>query len=313
MNFAREVFIKYWKEVIIAVMSAATLPFFRRYGRMLRMKVTAFFTKRKRLEAALLEAESRCREAEEQLKQERTARKEAEQKYLAEAEEKRKAQAEAARLRKELEQERDAYEEAERLRRKYAPERKLPEEAKPAAVKLTSRLLELLRACEEQPYPKETSFIYLLKVRYFIPSNGDVVRMKIMKAIKSYILGASESNSPNGSIHKKCTVFYVLMIIAQGVSEGQISIGDSEILTWKAASLLLDKVNAEYFKRHPEASKPSKETAREARKIIADAFSLFPPEIIIEDKEFIQALLPSTKSAAVVQNKSKGLFGRLFG
>ncbi len=64
----------------MAVMSAATLPFIRKYVRILRMRVVAFFMANKRLESALLEAEKWRKSAEE-----------AEQKYLAEAEEKRKA------------------------------------------------------------------------------------------------------------------------------------------------------------------------------------------------------------------------------
>ena len=111
----------------------------------------------------------------------------------------------------------------------------------------------------------------------------------------------------------KCVVFYVLMLIAQGVTENLITIDDSKKLTWKRAGELLDKVNDEYFKEHPEVSRPSKDTIREAQHIIADAFGRFPPEAILEDKEFIQAILPSTKPIAAELNKSKGFLGRLFG
>ena len=92
---------RYWREVIVAMLLTATLPFFRRHVRRLRARVIAFFTVRKRLETALLDAEKWRKKSDE-----------AEQKYLAEAEEKRKAVEEAERLRKELEEKRAALAEA---------------------------------------------------------------------------------------------------------------------------------------------------------------------------------------------------------
>ena len=314
MEFLQEVFVKYWKEVIVAMLLTATLPFFRRYVRRLRARVIAFFTVRKRLETALLEAEKWRKKSEE-----------AEQKYLAEAEEKRKAVEEAERLRKELEEKRAALDEAERKNQtqserlraalsKPKQEQKQPEEAKPAPKALTAKLLELLRACEELPYPEGVSSYLSVIVRTFLPANGEVLRMKVLGAVNSYIYDYEFGNlSDRDTREQKCTLFYVLMIIAQGISEKLITIDDSKKLTWKYAGELLDKVNDEYFKEHPEVSRPSEYTIREAQRIIANAFGSYPPEVIIEDKAFIQALLSSTKPAAVVKNKSKGFFGRLFG
>ena len=309
MDFVREVFIKYWKEVIVAMLLTATLPFFRRYVRRLRAKVIAFLTVKKRLEAALAESESKRKEAEEQLAQERTVREEAEQTYLVEAEERRKAQAEVDRLRAELER--------GRKRPKPEPERKPPEVTKPAPNPLTAKLLELLKACDELPYPRDTNLSNFLisdfpKIGVFLPVNGEVSRIKLMGAINSYIWASGEIPS-DGIFHRKCIVFYVLMIIAQGVSDRLITIDDSKKLTWKRADELLDKVNAEYFNEHPEVWKTNDNTTRDAKLIIASAFGNYPPEVILEDKGFIQALLPSTKPATVMLNKSKGFFGRLFG
>ena len=128
MNFVIDIFIKFWKEVIVAVLLTATLP----------------FKERERLKAALSEAEG-CAESERRareelerkleaetadrqkavdeaenmrvlLEQERKAHDEAERKFQAEVDEKRKAQEEAESLRVALEQEQKAREQAERSR-----------------------------------------------------------------------------------------------------------------------------------------------------------------------------------------------------
>ena len=342
MEFLQEVFVRYWREVIVAMLLTATLPFFRRHVRRLRARVIAFFTVRKRLEAALLEVEKLRKKSEE-----------AEQKYLAESEEKRKAVDEAERLRKELEEKRTALAEAERkakgsklartfnifsrqkeadvqneelerlkselerierlrqneaalkLKALYEVKRlnvllaqaqqglKAIEAAKPAPNSLTAKLLELLKACEILPYPQDTDFWRVPDdVRDFLPPNGEVLRMKVIGAAESYI---SDYDYDEDTRKAKCTVFYVLMLIAQGVSDGLISVDDSKKLTWKRAGELLDKVNAEYFNEHPEVSKPSDYKERKGKDFIAGAFGSYPPEVILEDKAFIQALLPSTK------------------
>ncbi|MBQ7215834.1 MAG: hypothetical protein IJS39_07595 [Synergistaceae bacterium] len=312
MEFLQEVFVRYWREVIVAMLLTATLPFFRRHVRRLRARVIAFFTVRKRLESVLLEAEKWRKKSEE-----------AEQKYLAEAEEKRKAVEEAERLRKELEEKRKAHEEtkqklqtqADSLREaltKPKQEHSPQESAKPEPDTLTAKLLELLRACEELPYPSEIGH-YLSEVRDLIPPNGDVLRMKIMGAIRNYIFDSPEWNTP-GPIHRKCTVLYVLIVIAQGISENLITMTDNtKKLTFKTAIALLNKINAAYFKEHPEVSKPSNYNIEQGINLIASSFGQFPTEVILEDKAFIQALLPSIKPVTVTLNKSKGSLGRLFG
>lgn len=100
MDFLSDVLLKFWKEVIVAVMLTATLPFIRKYVRHQRAKILGFLREKERLKQSLLEEEKK--------------RKEAESKYQAETEEKRKAQEEADSLRSALEQERKARQEAER-------------------------------------------------------------------------------------------------------------------------------------------------------------------------------------------------------
>ena len=345
MEFLQEVFVRYWREVVVAMLLTATLPFFRRHVRRLRARVIAFFTVRKWLEAALLEVEKLRKKSVE-----------AEQKYLAESEEKRKAVEEAERLRKELEEKRatlaeaerkakgsklartfnifsrtkedntqneelirlkTALERAERLRQNEAElkrkaldeikrlngllihakqELQAIEAAKPALGSLMAKLLELLKACKTLPYPQDTDFWRVPhEVRDFLPPNGEALRMKIMGAANSYISYYSSSAEQN-TRKAKCVVFYVLMLIAQGVSEKLITIDDHKKLTWKRAGELLDKVNAEYFNEHPEVDTPDNDEESDGKNFIAGAFGSYPPEVILEDKAFIQALLPSTKS-----------------
>ena len=107
MEFLQEVFVKYWREVIVAMLLTTTLPFFRRYVRMLRAMVINFFKERERLKAALCEAEKRA-------ESDRTTREELERTLEAETTEKQKAVVEAENLRVLLEQERKATDEAER-------------------------------------------------------------------------------------------------------------------------------------------------------------------------------------------------------
>ena len=346
LEFLQEVFVRYWREVVVAMLLTATLPFFRRHVRRLRARVIAFFTVRKRLETALLEAEKWRKKSEE-----------AEQKYLAEVEDRRKAVEEAERLRKELEEKRAALAEAERkakgsklartfnifsrtkedntqneelerlntaleraerlrqneaeLKRKALDEIKrlngllakaqqelqAIEAAKPAPGSLTAKLLELLKACKTLPYPQNTDFWRVPnEVRDFLSPNGEALRMKIMGAAQSYFSSYYSSSAEQNARKAKCTVFYVLMVIAQGVSDGLISVDDSKRLTWKRAGELLDKVNTEYFNEHPEVDTPDDDEESDGKNFIAGAFGSYPPEVILEDKAFIQALLPSTKS-----------------
>ena len=97
MEILAGVFVKYWEEVIVAVMLTATLPFIRRYVRRQRAKMLSIFKERERLKAALSEAEGRA-------ESERKAREELERKLEAETAERKKAvdEAENQRLYKEL-------------------------------------------------------------------------------------------------------------------------------------------------------------------------------------------------------------------
>ena len=51
---------KFWKEVTVAIMLTATLPFIRRYVRRQRVKMLNIFSERERLKAALSDAEGRA-------------------------------------------------------------------------------------------------------------------------------------------------------------------------------------------------------------------------------------------------------------
>lgn len=84
MEFLSDIFIQYWKEVVVAVMLTATLPFIRIYVRRQRAKMLKFFRGQKQLEQSLLEEEKKRKEAEELLAQERKAREESERKLQAE-------------------------------------------------------------------------------------------------------------------------------------------------------------------------------------------------------------------------------------
>ena len=146
------------------------------------------------------------------------------------------------------------------------------EAAKPAPGSLTAKLLELLKACEALPYPQDTDFWRIPDdVMEFLPPKGEALRMKVIGAAESYISYYSSSSEQN-TRKAKCVVFYVLMLIAQGVSDGLISVDDTKKLTWKRAGELLDKVNAEYFDEHPEVSKPSDYEESDGKNFIAGAF-----------------------------------------
>lgn len=84
MEFLSEIFIKYWKEVVVAVMLTATLPFIRKYVRKQRANMLKFFREKEQLKQSLLDEEKKRKEAEELLAQERTAREESERKLQAE-------------------------------------------------------------------------------------------------------------------------------------------------------------------------------------------------------------------------------------
>ena len=74
MEFLRDIFLLYWKEVIVAVMLMLTLPFIRVYVRKQRAKMFKFFREKEQLKQSLLEEERKRREAEELLENERKIR-----------------------------------------------------------------------------------------------------------------------------------------------------------------------------------------------------------------------------------------------
>ena len=92
MEFLSEIFIKYWQEVVVAVLLTATLPFIRKYVRRKRKEMINFFKEREKLKQSLLEAENKLKEAGELLESERKSREELERKLQAETEKTRKAQ-----------------------------------------------------------------------------------------------------------------------------------------------------------------------------------------------------------------------------
>lgn len=108
MEFLRDIFLLYWKEVIVAVMLMMTLPFIRVYVRRRRAMVINFFREKERLKQSLQEAQG---EAERLC----AALEESERKYYSESEAAHNAQNEADNLRALLEQERKAREQAEGL------------------------------------------------------------------------------------------------------------------------------------------------------------------------------------------------------
>lgn len=383
MEFLSEIFVKFWKEVIVAVMLTATLPFIRKYVRQQRAKILGFLREKERLKLSLLEEEKKRKEAESKyqteaeekrkaqeeavslrvaLEKEQKARQEAERKYQAEAQEKLKAKEEAEHLRGvssskvsklmrtfkmfsgpkeaeentstqnneeierlrlalvdaerlrqiEIEEKRKAQAEAERLRGlldKAEQELKAIEAAKPAPNSMTAKLTGLLKSCEALPYPNHSDigdmdddvFKY---IRNLLPPEGDILRMKVMNAIVRYI--QNDYNyyddddyeyyiDEDDSIMHKCLVLYALIIIAEGIAEKQVRIDDNKKLTWKTASPFIDKIRKEHFDEHPEISKPLDYETRSAKDNAGKAFGEFPPEIILADKEFINAILSAAK------------------
>ena len=376
MEFLSEIFIQYWKEVVVAVMLTATLPFIRRYVRKYRAKIINVLADKERLKKELLEEGNKRREAERkyqaeaeekrkaqteaenmraELQQERKAREESERKLQAETEAKLKAQKEAENLRgspnskvgklmktfsifsrpketedtsgtqnnDELERLKLALERAEHLRQNEAAQKDIAlaevkrlnkllaeakqelnaiEAAKPAPGSITAKLMELLKACEALPYPNHSevhemqlgNFHY---IRNLFPPEGDVLRMKVFSAIVCYIHNDDDWNCGDDEpIVRKCLVLYALIIIAEGIAENQFRIDDNKKLTWKTAKGLIDTVSREHFNEHPEMSKPNDYDSRKARDMAGQAFGEFLPEIILEDKEFINALLTAAKN-----------------
>lgn len=382
MEFLSDIFIQYWKEVVVAVMLTATLPFIRRYVRKYRAKIINVLADKERLKKELLEEGNKRREAERkyqaeaeekrkaqteaenmraELQQERKAREESERKLQAETEAKLKAQKEAENLRgspnskvgklmktfsifsrpketedtsgtqnnDELERLKSALERAERLRQNEAAQKDIAlaevkrlnkllaeakqelnaiEAAKPAPGSITAKLMELLKACEVLPYPNhsdigdmdEDIFIY---IRNLLPPEGDIMRMKVVNAIVRYIHNEYFDDDDfeyyideDEPIVRKCLVLYALIIIAEGIAENQFRIDDNKKLTWKTAKGLIDTVSREHFNEHPEMSKPNDYDSRKARDMAGQAFGEFLPEIILEDKEFINALLTAAKN-----------------
>ena len=382
MEFLSDIFIQYWKEVVVAVMLTATLPFIRRYVRKYRAKIINVLADKERLKKELLEEGNKRREAERkyqaeaeekrkaqteaenmraELQQERKAREESERKLQAETEAKLKAQKEAENLRgspnskvgklmktfsifsrpketedtsgtqnnDELERLKLALERAEHLRQNEAAQKDIAlaevkrlnkllaeakqelnaiEAAKPAPGSITAKLMELLKACEVLPYPNhsdigdmdEDIFIY---IRNLLPPEGDIMRMKVVNAIVRYIHNEYFDDDDfeyyideDEPIVRKCLVLYALIIIAEGIAENQFRIDDNKKLTWETAKGLIDTVSREHFNEHPEMSKPNDYDSRKARDMAGQAFGEFLPEIILEDKEFINALLTAAKN-----------------
>ena len=357
MDFLSDVLLKFWKEVIVAVMLTATLPFIRKYVRKQRAKILGFLREKERLKQSLLEEEKK--------------RKEAESKYQAEADEKRKVQEEANSLRAALEQERKARQEAERkcqasqevstskvsklmrtfsmfsrpkeaevnpnaqneelerlklalenaerMRQNEAEEKlraqaeterlrgllnqaekklKAIEDAKPAPNSMTAKLMELLKACEALPYTNHSEVgsmqaINYDNVRYLFPPEGDVLRMKVFNAVVHYFQKNYVYYRKLG-VHK-CMVLYVLVIIAEGISSKQISINEHKKLIWNTASQFIDKIRKEHFDEQPELDEPDDYDTRSAKTEAGEAFGQFPSEIILADKEFLNALLATAK------------------
>ena len=88
MEFLSDIFVKFWKEAIVAMLLTAVLPFLRRYVRRRRAKVINFFKEKKYLTEALRESQDKRKEAEREverlrleLKREQRLREETEQNY----------------------------------------------------------------------------------------------------------------------------------------------------------------------------------------------------------------------------------------
>ena len=321
MEFWQDVFIKYWKEIIVLVLLVLTRPFFLKYVRELRKDVIIAITRKKHLEQALTDANNRCEETERkyQSEVEKRCRAEAEFDNL-----RKEAEAEIASLREELDKSKRLFVEAMKLLAVLTNPEQVSntiEKANPAPGKLTAKLLELLRACKALPFPKDNQKFVRVpsQLMDFLPPNGDILRMKLMRAINQYIGKISRKAKQNiieakDTAEKQCTVLYVLILIAHGVYDEEITIDDSEELTWKKVSALIDKINAKYFNEHPEAGSLSDDQKLSGREFIASAFSSCPTEILLKDKVFIATLLPSAMSTTtVILYKIKGFLGKLFG
>lgn len=169
MEFLSEIFIKFWKEVIVAVMLTAILPFIRAYVRRQRAKMLSFFREKERLKQSLLEEEKKRKEAEEEverlraaLEQEQQAREEAEQKYQAELQEKDEIRRKAASVYDTLMQEQKAHKELEQKYQAEAEEkRRAQEEVKTLRISLEQERSArqeaegLLREAEKQKNEQE--------------------------------------------------------------------------------------------------------------------------------------------------------------
>ena len=153
MSILAEVFVKYWEEVIVAVLLTATLPFIRGYVRRQRAKVLGFLREKERLKEALLDEEEKRRRTEELLEQERKAREEAERKLETEVEKKKKAQSEVDSMRVTFKQERAVRENLE-CKLEVATKEKLKHQANileawQAAYKFRALLAQEQKAHEE--------------------------------------------------------------------------------------------------------------------------------------------------------------------
>ena len=188
MEFLSEIFIKFWKEVIVAVMLTAILPFIRAYVRRQRAKMLNFFREKECLKKSLLEEETKRKEAEAEierlraaLKQEQKAREEAEQKYQAELQEKDEIRRKAASIYDTLMQEQKAHKELEQKYQAEAEEkRKAQEEVKTLRISLEQERnarQEAWRKSKEEIYeeaPKPTKKSYLGLVREIIDNHLDL-------------------------------------------------------------------------------------------------------------------------------------------
>ncbi len=351
MEFLNEIFVKYWKELIVAIMLSLTMPFIRRYIRKIRAKLKDFAVSNSELRKALAneqstrqEAERKYQiEAEEKLKAQKEAESlrsalEAEQKEAEslrvmlnsktsqpkgifsifsrskDDEELQKAQDEISRLQAELNEERKARQEAERTNYKAEAESlryklrtaqqklKAIEDAKPAPNSITAKLTELMKAFDVFPYPNHNKMDFLERdvlehLLNLFPPQGDILRMKVIYAIYRYIdsKGYGYSYYSDEPITRKCMVLYSLVIIAEGIAEKRISVDDKKKLTWKTVSGLIDKLNEEYFKEYPEAYESDDYDKKSAKNMAGSAFGQFLPELILDDKEFINELLKAVK------------------
>lgn len=272
MEVLAEVFVRYWEEVIVAVLLTVTLPFIRKYVRRQRAKMLNIFKEKERLQEAL-------RKAEELADSERKAREELERKLEAETEERKKAQSDAENLRTELEQERKVREELERkcqaeIDEKQKAQSEAEEKRKTSQVDWNALLSELGKILPPRPHEDR---VYIPQNRIlWIDEHIELTNLtklteRLLRVVDLYVFSLKydkENASKVANAERMAVLTYLAVYIAKCKCDGK---SELDIINDSGVKEVLDRVCA--TKKDLELFLTDKATTQNMMQFIGEASS----------------------------------------